>query len=433
MWKTSDVGDRRLLQQRRKASLQLEALALTGIDAVVPGRSDLALGVGWLAEQAATHNTPYVAANLSCEGFSAPTIRRIERHGLTIAVTGVVDDSGDLPQGCTVSEPEGAVSTALATVPNADLTVLLSRLSTDEDRRLAKNVPQVDLVVGGGSRTASPTPMFFPGGAARVEAGERGKKLGLARLDVRPGAEGFSAVAQVDQLVARLDRMVERRASAQAQLSAAEDERTRARAERRLVYYDEKLPELQAEVAAAKKSAEAPGHGIRLELKGLVASIDDHAPTAERLAAAKADIEAIEAAASAARTAPYSGPFVGSATCGGCHPAQLQQWQSTPHASAWQTLVDERRHVDLDCYACHATGALSPEGPSHPAQVSQALQGVGCESCHGAGRGHIDDPAGVQLVADPPEAVCTQCHDGEQDEGRFSFDKYRPHVVHGAD
>jgi hypothetical protein len=44
-WKSGQITADRLPQQRRKAELQLDAFALSGIDGVAPGVGDLALGV----------------------------------------------------------------------------------------------------------------------------------------------------------------------------------------------------------------------------------------------------------------------------------------------------------------------------------------------------------------------------------------------------
>ena len=122
---------------------------------------------------------------------------------------------------------------------------------------------------------------------------------------------------------------------------------------------------------------------------------------------------------------------MGSGACAGCHTEQYAQWQTTPHAHAWQTLVDQKRHMDLDCFTCHVTGAFDPEGPQHPNQVGQ-LKNVGCESCHGPGRDHVGAPGPGQMVVNPPESTCTQCHDGAQDGGRFDYATYLPKVVHGT-
>ena len=112
-----------------------------------------------------------------------------------------------------------------------------------------------------------------------------------------------------------------------------------------------------------------------------------------------------------------------------CHVSQSQQWQTTPHASAWASLMGEGKADDESCFSCHVTGGHHPAGPQSVAEVGP-LKDVGCESCHGPGRAHVASPSSETITSDPPQAVCVQCHDGEQDQGDFDWATYRPQVVH---
>ncbi len=104
--------------------------------------------------------------------------------------------------------------------------------------------------------------------------------------------------------------------------------------------------------------------------------------------------------------------WVGSATCGTCHPSQLAAWQATAHARSVTRLG--RTAGTARCLGCHGTGD-APAGKSYFAEV-------GCEACHGAG-GHyatddlMRDPVlaralGLVDVAVPAvrAAVCARCH-----------------------
>ena len=51
MWKSKSLPKTRLAQQRQKALLQLDIYADGGMDAMVPGEADLALGLPWVAKQ----------------------------------------------------------------------------------------------------------------------------------------------------------------------------------------------------------------------------------------------------------------------------------------------------------------------------------------------------------------------------------------------
>ncbi len=102
--------------------------------------------------------------------------------------------------------------------------------------------------------------------------------------------------------------------------------------------------------------------------------------------------------------------WVGSATCGTCHPKQLAAWQATRHALTRDRFTSKPQGR---CLACHGTG----EAPAGQSAVE-----VGCEACHGAGAGYAADdlmrdrPVALALgLADlsTPKAraaLCMQCH-----------------------
>jgi predicted CXXCH cytochrome family protein len=150
--------------------------------------------------------------------------------------------------------------------------------------------------------------------------------------------------------------------------------------------------------------------------------------TARLVELAKVDLAELPTSSSLT-SAPKSMPFVAADSCAGCHPGQSAQWKQTPHATAWNTLVAENRHTDLDCFGCHATGAMHPEGPTTPAEVG-SLGGVQCEACHGPGRDHVAAPSAQNVVKVPEEALCTDCHDGVRDEGRYEHAAYLERVRH---
>lgn len=102
--------------------------------------------------------------------------------------------------------------------------------------------------------------------------------------------------------------------------------------------------------------------------------------------------------------------WVGSATCGGCHPAELAAWQVTPHASTRTRFAEKPQ---ARCLACHGTGE-APAGPS-------AIE-VGCEACHGAGAAYATEDLmrnrfaaqvlGLADISTPKAraALCMTCH-----------------------
>lgn len=107
--------------------------------------------------------------------------------------------------------------------------------------------------------------------------------------------------------------------------------------------------------------------------------------------------------------------FNGSATCGACHESQYVQWQSTPHAHAWETLELKGETKNPECVSCHSIGMNDPRGykvvedkKTHKqiALVPPLFQNVQCENCHGIGGPH-KSPA---VTAKDMEKSCMECH-----------------------
>jgi hypothetical protein len=136
---------------------------------------------------------------------------------------------------------------------------------------------------------------------------------------------------------------------------------------------------------------------------------------------------------------PKQHVFTGAEKCKMCHKSveqgeQHRIWSESRHAKAYQTLASdaakaiakEKGIADpqkaTECLKCHVTGhGVAAEFLGTKYAVTE---GVGCESCHGAG-GDYDtkktmeditagtiDGATVGLTM-PTEATCTGCHNKE--------------------
>ncbi len=128
--------------------------------------------------------------------------------------------------------------------------------------------------------------------------------------------------------------------------------------------------------------------------------------------------------------------YVGSKACMGCHLSAYQKWQETPHAHAWETLVNAEATKRYewpvtnypDCVGCHTVGYGQVSGFVNPEKTPD-LRGVGCEECHGAASEHVKDPENHHLGKVLP-TKCTQCHDYEQSPD-FEYAERWKRIEHG--
>jgi Cytochrome c554 and c-prime len=151
------------------------------------------------------------------------------------------------------------------------------------------------------------------------------------------------------------------------------------------------------------------------------------------------------------------GKYIGSERCGDCHQHAHNIWQNTPHAKAFQGLANAKdpglRQFDGECLQCHTTGFKHDWGYNDPRVKAQPklqakLLDVGCESCHGPGSAHANNPKDMDIrkLINPwaqhfnknlpaqarlqkIDNFCQNCHDIENDV-HWQFAKRWPVVIH---
>ena len=426
-WKGGPLQPENLRVQRLKANLLAEDMMATGLDAWVPGEADWAIGVQTVLDIVDLHKLPVVAGNLECGGRRFPRHLRIERAGRSIGVVGVVEAA---VEGCVVSDPVKAAREGVAELGEVDVLVGVFQGSANLDGQVLREVEGFDFFVNGHTAQQSVNPREV-NGAWFLGSGSRGKLLGHLELNWREDGKGpWTTSSRVEAVERRLERFRERSEVSRRELAALGEEDDPATLERRVAHYDAQSDKLEQELEELRIAARS-NRSFRHSLVELDRSVEDSPETQARVAATLQAIESGGPALGDTVEPLVGGPFLGSETCMGCHPTQTAQWKTTSHARAMQTLVDLNRSMDPDCFACHATGAHHPEGPTLPGQVGERLAHVGCESCHGPGSDHVKNPVGSMDASASLES-CVTCHDGKQDGGRFDPETYIPRILHSS-
>lgn len=171
-------------------------LSRLGVDAAAMGNHELDYGQQIFRGLIAEAQYPILAANLIAEPvpFEVRAFALFRpAAGPQVAVLGLVTDeltTTTHPRntgGIRVADP---VETALRWVPElrrrADLVVVLSHLGYAMDRRLAREVPGIDLIIGGHDHVLFDEPRMEQG-VPILQAGERGRHLGRLDLLVQDG------------------------------------------------------------------------------------------------------------------------------------------------------------------------------------------------------------------------------------------------------
>ena len=107
-------------------------------------------------------------------------------------------------------------------------------------------------------------------------------------------------------------------------------------------------------------------------------------------------------------------------TCGNCHVGMQGQWETTRHAGAYETLAALGAEAQPFCFGCHTVnqrGNAATAAGGWDVVQDTAYHDVQCESCHGPGETHVENPDDFQPLASIRAATdadngCGECHSG---------------------
>lgn len=421
-------------------------------DAVGINAVDLAAGVDFLRELTAEEQGPaWLSADL-LDPLSGrlifPAAATLERGGWRIGIIGLTgapaadDPELERMRGYSLRPWPEALANALAQLQadpagEPELLILLSGLSREENEELARQFPDIHLILLAGlDREANLRP-YLVNNSLLTASGRQGKRLGLLHLAWTPDRiwadreleELAAAQAQLDNLNWQwrsLQRSLEQAATSAAGQAGSAMLREDSPYRQRMAAYQE---ELQAEIRETEilvaRLAKTAGQRRTAFYESRFVSLDQKQPEDPAMLAFVAgvtneinEIGRLQAQARRERAATESpSPYLGWQSCRQCHPSQTANWQQTRHAKAYQTLVERQRQYDLNCIACHITGLY--EDAAQAIALPAPLQGVGCESCHGPGRehqslmtgaDHRQPPRDKKISRSPQATTCLRCH-----------------------
>ena len=354
----------------------MDAMKLLHTDAVNVSEKELRYGRSFLVSNWKRSKLPLVSSNLY-EGKTKKTLvdpyLLIKKGTVTVGVFGLTSDKVDLGMSRDSLSVDDPVATAKRVVPEmrkkgATVIVLLSQLGKVESEDLVTAVDGIDVVIVGRN-----VPLLSKGrqikNTVACYGGEQGQYVGRTIVNL----DGKRAMASGDNETFLL----------------------------------------------------SPEVGEKPEMLALVKSFEDafndYLRKKEKEKQVAADANRIAGGTSEASVDHY----VGDEVCQRCHKAEYDQWKTTPHASAWQTLVDAKKDANPDCVKCHVVG-YQQAGGFKIGDDAPKLGNVQCENCHGMGTQHEAYPAQSRRIT---EATCKQCHTAANSP-TFDFALYQPHILH---
>lgn len=163
----------------------IESMNAMGYDAMVVGQMELSKGLDVFRARQAEAKFPFLSANLVSKDGSQLLVKPyvvLERQGMRIGVIGLTEPNATqlalLMDKANVTDPAAAAKKYVSELRDkVDLVVVLSHLGLEEDQKLAKAVPGIDIIVGGNTRQLMPAPERV-GNTLVIQQGFNGEWLG---------------------------------------------------------------------------------------------------------------------------------------------------------------------------------------------------------------------------------------------------------------
>ncbi|TLM97834.1 hypothetical protein FDZ71_17950, partial [bacterium] len=206
------VGDERQWLESR-AALIADSLLKMKPDVFGVGRKDIVNGVPFLLGLMDKYDLPLISSNIVLDNGKHPFPRAkiIDWRGKKVAVIGLTYPmpERDRSLGIRVEGWEESARRTLDLVKGADIVVALSDLGFDDEHELARRVPGINIIIGGGQgQRLLPDPSRV-GDTLILRASDRGRQIGelnIAGASLSGGWRLPVAPYQVDSTRAELEK-----------------------------------------------------------------------------------------------------------------------------------------------------------------------------------------------------------------------------------
>lgn len=412
-----------------------------GTRAVGIAPHDLAAGLPFLKQLAREHNLTFVSMNLYPNRGTAPVFKPylLTRAGtLKIAILGLTGNPGNMLQdrGFHILPWQSILPKTLREVEKkADMVILLSSEPRRTNEEIAKKFDNIHILFQSGQGGGNQPPVNI-NNTLLCQTAPRGKYVGFLQIDWNDSKTwGKSIPGLLQKEQNRLDRInwqigrMQKRDTKQALAKNAQFQRlldNRAQSEQFIQkqLQAQKENSNQTQAACSYKNSFIALKASLPEDKTIKAIVDQTRREVNQINR-KAQQRQKKQKAGKQKAAGGNGfpeplqEMAGWPACKKCHPEQTSFYLSTNHANAWQTLAALDQQYNPECLLCHVTLPTYDRRQVQKKDLLNdlplALQGVGCETCHGPSRKHSKNPESV-LPANPDQAVCLQCHTDQRDK-----------------
>lgn len=403
-----------------------------GYDAVGIAERDLAAGYEFLQGLTEQTEFPWLSANLIRRTDGEPLFTPsalIKKGGLRIGLTGLTNPEKkgqpDIEKEVDILPWRKVLPDILADLrEEADLIILFSNLAEGQNREISSRYPEIQIIIQSGQRTTNLKPSLYDNTLV-FQTSDQGKYLGEMEITWSPPGK-WNKSKPANSLVnkkSELDRLNWQLQNLLKKGNPEEVYKNRPAMLKRIRYLQERTEKLTREIAQLEEEEAREQKGAEWDntFWSLSKDIADDRKIVEIINEIKDQKTKLARKIKMTRDLPG---YSGSANCQRCHEEIFKAWRKTPHARAWWTLKEKKENYNIKCLPCHVTG-LSEEEGVRALSLPSILHNVGCESCHGPGSEHIQNPQEAgNINRSPGRHTCLDCHQQEHDDS-FDFEKDR--------
>lgn len=416
-----------------------------GYDAVAIGPLDMAAGIEFL-QASASQDFPWISANILDDQNNALFRQWKSKNiqGIEVIITALSAPPKELPPAIKVAPWESILPVLLEKLTqgkNKPFIVLLSTLSTEENRLIAEQYPVINLLLGASQHHRNASPQVI-NNTLVTQTEKQGQYQGV--LEISFGKQRIweqdreKQVADLQNRLGSLNWQLQRLEKKSAD-SSSKDKYTNTieRLHKDREKLNAQITSLQ-ETITKEQSSGLLSDQYQSRFIGLKNNMPNDIPTEMILKNLNQQIRQLHKKPSTPKKRTEGQPLfspadnlVGFRVCESCHAPQTEFWQTTQHAKAYGTLAAKEKNLDLECLPCHVTTDLFSTSIKDLPKKSllsfpRELQSVGCESCHGSGKKHSVNPEHFKMIRLPGKNICLNCHTPEHDDNFIYETKLLP-------
>jgi hypothetical protein len=426
-------------QDKWKAEALASSLAKLNARAWAPGANDWAAGAEELKKLRDAADTSPIVGNASEEARKNGNlvngyVKKVELESgpFAVGVVGISDPkSVGAAAGVELLPPASVIKEKVAEMrKSSNIVVVAAALQRGDALRLVDEVPDIDVLLVGkpvekGDLNDKPRPAQLVGKTLVVETSNHLQTVAVVDVFIRDKVEAGTPIPLADAGgVARTEEIV----GVTDQIRELEHRINGWETDKNVNPKDLSARKAELETLRRKKSsleAEAPpppsGSYFRYKLVEVREKLGADKAVADVISTYYKRVNDHNKKAFESRkpepAAEGQASFMGVDACTSCHEQERAVWNKTAHAHAYATLEKQFVEFNLDCVGCHVTGYEKPGGST--VTHVEKLKDVGCETCHGPGSLHANDPKkkGLIVVKPDPKSCVTECHHPPHVEG----------------